>query len=324
MSISPGSHRAEAGLRRPAGPPTGRRTPTRLCRDGFLAAAAALALLIAVPGAAVASTSTSLLGNTSIPRIPRDGTPANSDCPPGSTAIGARIWYDEFPRITGVATWCGGSGGSASLSDVAGDASGPFGDSRCSGTDLAIGLYGSFGEVMNSLGVRCAGAGGTYEAARIGRTDRDPSTADCPAGSVLTGLTAWYGPYGANINVYGVQGSCDVLYTVSQVLQPINADGSSIFKAGRTVPVKFTATDAAGAPVTDLTASLSVTMLTNSVEGTYVEAETNVAASTGFRYDDAAGQYIFNWSTQGLAGGTYRILVTITNGPTITADLSLR
>ena len=54
-------------------------------------AAAALALLVAVPTTASASTSTSLLGNTSIPRIPRDGTPANSDCPGGSTAVGAHL-----------------------------------------------------------------------------------------------------------------------------------------------------------------------------------------------------------------------------------------
>lgn len=184
-----------------------------------------------------------------------------------------------------------------------GDTPGPSGDSLCGGADPAVGLFGSFGEVMNSLGVRCAGAGGTYEAARVGRTDIVPTAVDCPAGNVLVGLTAWSGPYGGPINVYGVEGSCDAPFTVSGVLQPINADGSPILKAGRTVPVKFTATDATGACVTDLAASLSVTPITNSVEGTEVEADTNAAASSGFRFDSATCQYFYNWSTAGLAGG---------------------
>lgn len=291
---------------------------------GIAAATAALALLVAVPTTATASTSTSLLGNTSIPRIPRDGTPANSDCPAGSTAVGARIWYDTFPRITGVATWCSNSGDSAVLSNPVGDSVGPFGDSMCSGADLAIGLYGANGEVMNALGVRCAGAGGAYDAGRVGNPGTGASAADCPAGSVLVGLTAWYGPYGSLENVYGIQGACDVQYTVSGALQPINPDGSSVFKAGRTIPVKFTAADSTGTSVANLTASLSVTKLADSVEGTYVEADTNVASSTGFRYDSATGQYIYNWSTNGLDPGTYRIRVTIENGPAFTADLSLR
>jgi hypothetical protein len=177
---------------------------------------------------------------------------------------------------------------------------------------------------MNAVGVRCAGAAGVYDGARVGNPATTTSAADCSDGSVLVGLTGWYNNYGGNVNVYGVQGSCDVRYTVSGVLQPINPDGSSIFKAGRTIPVKFTATDSAGAPVPDLTASLSVTTLTNNVEGTYVEADTNVAASSGFRYDSTSGQYIFNWSTAGLATGTYRILVTIPNGPSMSANLSLR
>ena len=302
--------------------PSSRRA--RHVAAGLAAAAAVLTLLVAVPTSASASTSTSLLGNTSIPRIPRDGTPANSDCPGGSTAVGARIWYDTFPRITGVATWCRSSGGSAVLSSSVGDAVGPFGDSVCSGADLAIGLYGANGEVMNALGVRCAGAGVAYDAARVGNPATVASPADCPAGSVLVGLTAWYGLYGSGVNVYGILGACDVQYAVSGVLQPINSDGSSVFNAGRTIPVKFTAADSTGASVENLTASLSVTKLTDTVEGTYVEADTNVAATTGFRYDSATGQYIYNWSTKGLDPGTYRIRVDIDNGPTITADLSLR
>lgn len=292
----------------------------------MLVAAGAISLLVASPAAATASATTALLGNTSVPRIPRNGIPAASDCPAGSSAVGIRVWYidnDGYPLVTGLATLCRAAGGAVTQAGVTG-AQGPLsGDSQCNGADVATGLYGSWGEVMHAVGVRCTGGGGVYEAALVGRPN--PTTAaDCPAGDVLVGVTAWSNVYGGPINVYGIQGSCDRRYSLSGVLQPVNADGTSIFKAGRTVPVKFTATDSSGASVTDLAATLSVTKLTEAIEGTYVEADTNVAASTGFRYDASTGQYIYNWSTAGLGAGTYRIRVTIVDGPTFTADLSLR
>ena len=205
----------------------GSRRPARRCLNAFLGAAAGLGLLIASPMAANASTSTALLGNTSIPRIPRDGTPGDSNCAAGSSAVGARIWYDTFPRISGVATWCRDSGGSVSLGATVGDTSKPFEDSLCNGADVAVGLFGANGEVVNALGVRCAGAGGTYDAARVGNTNTVTSTADCPEGTVLDGLTAWYGAYSSFTNVYGVQGSCHLRYTFSEVLQPIKIGRAS-------------------------------------------------------------------------------------------------
>lgn len=327
-SRSPGRARhLTVGLADPdTQPARGRRyRPTR-GRRGVLAAAGAVALLVASPAAATASATTAMLGNTSVPRIPRNGIPAASDCPAGSSAVGLRVWYIDnngYPLVTGVASLCRDAGGAVAQGGVAG-AQGPLsGDSQCSGADVATGLYGSWGEVLHAVGVRCTGTGGVYEAALVGRTN--PTTAaDCPAGDALVGVTAWSNVYGGPINVYGLQGSCDRRYTVSGVLQPVNADGTSIFKAGRTVPVKFTATDSSGASVTELAATLSVTKLTDAIEGTYVEAETNVAASTGFRYDASTGQYVYNWSTAGLGAGTYRIRVTIVDGPTFTADLSLR
>ena len=61
------------------------------------------------------------------------------------------------------------------------------GDSRCSGTD-PIGQFGSFGEVMNALGVRWEAAAGPYDATRIGNpgtgTNRPTAReAACPWGS---------------------------------------------------------------------------------------------------------------------------------------------
>jgi hypothetical protein len=50
--------------------------------------------------------------------------------------------------------------------------------------------------------------------------------------------------------------------------------------------------------------------------GTELEG-TSTAASDGgnvFRYDAAAGQYIFNWGTKGLSEGTWQIRVDLLDG----------
>ena len=112
---------------------------------------------------------------------------------------------------------------------------------------------------------------------------------------------------------------------VSALVQPANADGSSIFKAGSTVPVKFTLTGAS-AGITDATATLSYAKVSNQIEGDILEAVTNVGGSTGsqFRYDPTAGQYIFNWSTKGLAAGTYSIKIDLGDSAVHALRISLK
>lgn len=114
-----------------------------------------------------------------------------------------------------------------------------------------------------------------------------------------------------------------VTYPWAGFLQPMKNDGISVFKTGSTVPVKFALKGAAG-PITDATARLSFTKLTSRVEGTYLEATSTAAATTGslFRYDGS--QYIFNWSTKGLAAGTYRVKADLGDGVTHTAQVSLK
>src|SRR5262249_26930461 len=92
-----------------------------------------------------------------------------------------------------------------------------------------------------------------------------------------------------------------VLYSWSGLLAPINADGTSVFKLGRTVPVKFRLTGAS-AGITNLAAHLSYVQVAGVDEiGDVNEAESTSAATTGnlFRYDPGSGQYIFNWDTRG-------------------------
>jgi len=108
-------------------------------------------------------------------------------------------------------------------------------------------------------------------------------------------------------------------------LQPINSDGTSVFKAGSTVPVKFKLTGGS-AGITDLQPTLSYARISNGVVGSVNETVSTSAATTGnlFRYDPTARQYIFNWSTKGLAPGTYRLFINLGDGVEHTVDVGLR
>jgi lysophospholipase L1-like esterase len=118
----------------------------------------------------------------------------------------------------------------------------------------------------------------------------------------------------------------NVVYAFSGILQPVNTDGSSIFKLGSTVPIKFSLTDAGKAPVGTAVANLTVAKVTNEIDGTYVEATSTSAATTGtlFRSDPTGQQYIFNLGTSGLSKGTWNLKVTLDDGSTYTQRISLR
>ena len=108
-----------------------------------------------------------------------------------------------------------------------------------------------------------------------------------------------------------------VTYDWSGVLQPINADGSSIFKLGSTVPVKF-ALSGESAAIQDATAKLTFRKIDNGIEGSVLEATSTSAATEGnlFRYDATTKQYIFNWGTKDLASGagTYKLTIDLGDG----------
>jgi hypothetical protein len=93
---------------------------------------------------------------------------------------------------------------------------------------------------------------------------------------------------------------------LSGVLQPINADGSSVFKLGSTIPVKFKLTGAS-AGITNLNARLYLSQTSSVDPVATIEAVSTSAADTGntFRYDATGQQYIFNLGTKSLAQGTW-------------------
>lgn len=106
-------------------------------------------------------------------------------------------------------------------------------------------------------------------------------------------------------------------------LQPINPDGSSVFKLGSTVPVKFELTGASDC-IRNLGAKLTVTKVGDTVAGTVVEATSNSAADSGntFRYSN--GQYIFNLSTKSLTKGTWTLKADLGDGVEHTVRISLK
>ncbi len=111
----------------------------------------------------------------------------------------------------------------------------------------------------------------------------------------------------------------------SNVLQPVNVDGSSVFKLGSTVPVKFKLTGSASA-VTNLTAKLYYAKVTNGVAGTDLAATSTAAADSGnvFRYDATAGQYIFNLATKGWSEGTYQLRIDLGDGVPHTVNIGIK
>lgn len=109
----------------------------------------------------------------------------------------------------------------------------------------------------------------------------------------------------------------------SNVLPPVNADGSSVFKLGSTVPVKFQLTGAS-AGITNLSARLYLQRVGAGATGGVLEAISTSNATTGnlFRYD--GGQYIFNLNTKTLSAGMYQLRIDLGDGVMRTVNITLR
>ena len=109
-------------------------------------------------------------------------------------------------------------------------------------------------------------------------------------------------------------------------MQPINSDGSSVFKQGRTIPVKFQLCDEESTSVDTAHATIKLTKISEEVLGDFEEVISTSAANTGnvFRYDSESEQYIFNLSTDNLNQGTYLLDVSLDDGQVFSVQISLR
>ncbi len=115
-----------------------------------------------------------------------------------------------------------------------------------------------------------------------------------------------------------------VVYEFDGFLPPIETDGLSIFKSGRTLPIKFQLTAADGTLITDATANLAVFQIID--ENTLQAVEFGASGSSNignlFRFDE--DQYIYDLSTRGFSPGAYLRVVSLNDGTAYSVQVSIR
>ncbi len=113
-----------------------------------------------------------------------------------------------------------------------------------------------------------------------------------------------------------------------QILQPINADGTSVFKQKSTVPAKFRVCDANGNSVGTL-GVVALFRLIQTVAGTVVDVVDEAVDSTtpdaAFRWDSTSQQWIFNMNTTKLSANvTYHYRITLNDWTYIDYQFGLK
>jgi len=109
-------------------------------------------------------------------------------------------------------------------------------------------------------------------------------------------------------------GETDEGYVFGGYLQPLNADGTSIFRSNSVIPLKFRLSDCSDAPVTAAVATLEVHFYADGVVGTELENVSPAGrANTDnlYRFDTKTQQFIYNLSTRSLAPNTSYLLRTV-------------
>jgi hypothetical protein len=111
-----------------------------------------------------------------------------------------------------------------------------------------------------------------------------------------------------------------------QILQPINADGSSVFEQGRTVPAKFRVCGVDGDPVgtPDVVTNFRlIQIISQDVVTNVDQAVESTPPHDVFRSGN--GQWMFDISTKDLLADTiYVYLITLNDGSTIQFQFTLK
>lgn len=157
------------------------------------------------------------------------------------------------------------------------------------------------------------------------------ATGTCPSGSVIDTTSAGT----KNFSVHATDNAGNTIiknvtyfihYNFGQFLQPIKTDGSSIFKLGSNVPIKFQLTDANGSYVTNAIVKLNISKITSTVLGTYLELYTTDSSTTGdvFIYETNGNKYSHKLGTKNMSIGTWIIRVDIDDGSSYAVNISLK
>jgi hypothetical protein len=133
-----------------------------------------------------------------------------------------------------------------------------------------------------------------------------------------------------------VDGTLTVLYSTAAclgspghtILQPVNDDGSSVFKKGSTVPLKFRVCDANGVSIGTPGVVSSFTLLGRSTGTTpdpTFETIVSTTPDTAFRWSSSDHQWIFNLNTKNLSANfTYFYRITLNDGSNIDFHFGLK
>lgn len=117
-----------------------------------------------------------------------------------------------------------------------------------------------------------------------------------------------------------------VTYNFIGFIQPINNDGSSIFRLGSTIPIKYQLTDCNGVTITTSVGTLAVFKITDAMLGTTEQMTVDSSGSANtdnlFRY--SAPNYIYNLDTKAYTVGTYQLQAILDDGTVHTVNISLK
>jgi hypothetical protein len=115
------------------------------------------------------------------------------------------------------------------------------------------------------------------------------------------------------------------------IRQPINQDGSSIWKANATVPAKFAVCDANGVSIGTpgvVSAFNLVAIIQGTISTTVNEVPDSTTPDSAFRWDPTAQQWIFNINTKSapvnVPNQTYVFKILLNDGSNITFQFGLR
>jgi HYR domain len=109
-------------------------------------------------------------------------------------------------------------------------------------------------------------------------------------------------------------------YRFGGVRPPPAADGSSVFTAGRTIPVKFRLQAADGTTVPSARATLRAARLVDPASG----RTEPVGAAQAFRFDLDDGEYITQFRTKGFQPAKYVLTIALNDGSSHDVVVTLR
>jgi hypothetical protein len=112
------------------------------------------------------------------------------------------------------------------------------------------------------------------------------------------------------------------------ILQPVDADGSSVFKQGSTVPAKFRVCDANGVSIGaagTVTSFRLVKTVNGTVSAVVDEDVVSTTPDTAFRWSASDQQWIFNMNTKAQkANQTYYYEITLNDTTKISFNFGLK